>query len=687
MRQDSDFPILRGVSRPRKSQKAFPPTPPPPQSRLQSPADPLPEPPPIVAPHSVDPLAALEEVRDDPWCVQKIEWDITRASEECKTIVSALGNALLDSELICVSTKPKEQQTKQDRADAVRELKTINNAQGRAGGRDSFVRLFVDGFCCCRSGAKLTHVFDSFGNVIEMGTIDPICARPYYISGDTTYYNIDGTEFTSRVVLPSGIWYRGTSGMYTASPWPTYYQAIYRSHGRGAWIWGESLASENLQAMTLLTAMNQFVRLVQLGLDFSSVLLFNYIDHEKFFKRVEQVKDARKNKKKNPNDTGTTLVATQSNPDKEGSIRRVDLRGMPDGVDLPIFYEMQAAKLAKGFGVKASRTATLYDKARYAGSGDQAAMQESDEWGMTAVTTAYLCYVNDYLLRNKPFKVELVGNDDPKSRAKVAYELKVAQVASQLHQIFQAPDRVDEIYNYIAQRGVVGRESIGEVAVLQSSAKAMSSDPDEIDKSVEACAQDLNDLWYAFVDNDVPTLFTGNGVNEDRLNDELFYVASLLIAQAIRCVRSALGGTRDAYARDLERQVRDGLANLVGRPQDWTGVNQPLNPAYRVIRSYAVRIAVGSSTLADLQNALRGMGRYVDDYAAASRQANWYALGLANPGRVRWVVTPGENSPECLAYQGIYDSMADLLARTSGKLPGSLNLDCHGHCKCYLEIG
>lgn len=665
--------------------KAFPPAPPPQPSALTTRAEQVADAGPTLPPFATDPLDAYDMLKHDVYCRRKIVWDIYRSNEDAQSIKSAIVGALADSEIIITSTKPASQQTNADRDEAKRLMRVINNAMGRRGGALEFINGFVDGFLGCVTGAMVENVYDRNGDVVEIGIIDPMCTRPYYWDGFTYIYDIEGREVPVGYLEPKGITFRGRGGFYTSLPAGLYYQATYGALGRGAWIVGRPLAEENLQTLTLGTALNQFLRKSVYGLDAAQVMVMSFVDTPLFLEQVRQRKEALKNKPSNPDERGNVLVVTQNNPDKKAEIEMVNLRGVPEGVPLLDIMDMISAKTAKGFGVKASRTATLNDKARYAGSGSQAAQQESDEWGLATAKNSLLSYYQNYLLDGKPFTAKIMGTDDPKSYARAAYEQTVSQTASQLFQIYSNKPEVLE--EFLVTRGVTPPSSVGAIAVTQSAMKATSDDEQVVDDSVELCAQDIGGLWLSFIQNDIPRVIDRYGVNEPELDDELRDISQLIIAQVIRCIRDAAGNIRDAYIRNLERQARDGLTNLIGRPQDWGENNRPLYPAHTEIMRFSPMLAVGTAGLADVQNRLVAFGKYVTAYANLSRQANWYALGQTNADQgVDWVRTVAESCPDCVAFEGHYSNMADLLERTNGRLPGSPALADKGHCKCYLAF-
>lgn len=669
--------------------KAYPPAPPPQESRLLTNADALAEPNPTIPAFAVDPLDAYEELKHDVLCRRQLVWDIYRQNEDAQSIESAIVGALADSEIILNSTKPTSQQTSEDRAQARQMMQVINRAMGRRGGYLEFLKGFVAGFLGSVTGAFVPLVYDRFGDMAEIGIIDPMLTRPYFTDDQSqVYYDPSGTEHTARFLHPAGIWYRGQGGFFTSLPSTLYYQAVYGAYGRGAWIVGRPLAEENLQILTLGTALRQFIRKSIYGLDASQVLIMNFVDKEAFFAQIAQRKELLAKKgPKNPGDRGNVIAITQNNPDKGAEVKSVNMRGLPEGINMVEFLDLVAATTAKGFGLKASRLATIADKARYAGSGAQAAQQESDEWGRSIVQAALLSFFNNYLLADKPFVAKVVGTDDPKAYAKIAYDKEASQTVSQLTALAgDSPQRQEQLWEYLVQCGVMPPATVGAIAVTQSAVKA-AGDPDEIDKNTEACAQDLNALWAAFVANDLPEAVDAYGVDDRKLQDELQYISQLLIAQAIRCIRNAAGGVRDAYVRNLENQARLGLTNLVGRPQDWTETLRPMFPAYTAAMSISPLIAVGTATLADLQNQLLKFGRYVDDYANLSKQAAWYGLGKGSSVPVNWVRTARESCPDCVNFEGPYPDFATLLQTTNGRLPGSPALADKGHCQCYLTFG
>lgn len=675
-----------------KRRKEYPPHPAPLPSALLTDADQQAPPNPTVAPFAVDPLDAYDELKHDVYCRRQIVWDIYRSNEDAQSIESALVGALADSEIVITSTKPTAQQTEADRAEAKRLMQVINRAMGRRGGYLEFLKGFIAGFNGSVTGAFVQTVFDNLGEIVEIGIIDPMSPRPYYQDATGIYYDQSGNRQESWYMAPSGIWYKGSNGFYTTLPSGLYYQATYGSMGRGAFVVGRPLAEENLKWMALGTSITQFLAKSILGLDASQVLVMNFVDKEAFFSQLQQRKEALRQKRVAGESKGNVLAVTQNNPDKGAEIKTVNLRGLPEGIDILEAADLAAAKVAKGFGVKPSRTATLGDKSRYAGSGAQAAQQESDEWGFSIAKSAVLTFLNEYVIGDKPFVARIMGTDDPKSYSRVVYEGQVAQNVSQLAGLATTPDKQDQLWQYMVERGVMPTASIGAIAVTQTSAKALtgrkaSDDPAQVDKNVEACSQDLNALWAGFVANDLPQAVDRFGIDDQKLRDELFYIAQLLIAQTIRCIRNAAGGVRDAYIRNLENQARIGINNLVGRPEDWTSTLRPRYPAYSEIINFSPLIAVGTATLADLQNRALRYGGYVDNYANLSKQANWYALGQTSTGRVQWIRTAQESCPDCVAFEGIYNDMNELLARTGGRLPGSPALADQGHCKCYLQFG
>jgi len=471
-------------------------------------------------------------------------------------------------------------------------------------------------------------------------------------------------------------------------PEGSYYQSVYNARGRGAFIVGECLATENLQSLTFGSLLSQFIRQVILGIEGSQIILSNNVDvygEEGVIAQMKRRKAARRLPNQNLDDIGNTLWFEQLSPDILADLKIFYLRGLPEGVPLIDIIDVYAMKLANGFGVKKSRVATLTSMLRYAGSGAQAAMQESDAEPGVALHTEMLLDFYNFLIGSRPFKAIIVGTDDPKSYARAAHFKMVADAVAPLKGIFP----IEQIQKFTVELGAALPEAVGPLPDAPTQpeapvAKASTANPEVLEDGVDSCADNLQDIWLNFVKRDVPAMLADGFVTEEELNFELREIADAIYAQVRACIGDSAGGLRDVYIRNLERQARMGINNLISHPSTWTLAFSPKRPAYSIIREFETRIRMGTATLTELQHALRNLRQYVDDYANLSKSANWYALGVQSTGIVDWVRTARESCTDCINYEGTYANFQALLTRTGGRLPGNPSLQDRGHCQCYL---
>ena len=633
---------------------------------------------------AVDPVDTYLRIKHNVYCRRQVVWDAFEACADAHAIANAVAGLMISHEIVIIPTTANPDDS--DRRAARQAMNVLHNALGTQGGLINLIHSFVDAYWGSVTGWFPEFVKDRRGDIVEIGVIDPIKPHPFYEIGPRLYYDAVGVKKEIGEVQAAGVWWiDGTISTMLRKGF--YAQVTQKAYGRGGFLVGRPVCEDGLTVLVESAAFDEYIRRSLMGLDSAQVLVLRGINVNAFLEQMAARKQARLRRSLNPEDQGNVLIVTARSPTDDPIVKSTTLRAVPEGVDVLQLKAMYQHRLASQFGVRAWRVDPDIESGRF-GNATQAAQQDANESGRLEVEAAFLNFLNNTYLADKPLRALWVGADDPTNYVRAQFGATVAQTISQLSKVFDG----EVLKKYAVDMGLLSPSMIGSVVVTSAEGTVPVASKEitpEMDQAMESCQAELAALFNAWLVEDVDDFVDELGINQSLLADSLDDLAALLIAAALACLKKKTDAKtrKSIWYLALVQVIRDGIANLIGSPRVWVDNGHlPLYPLYSVIMDFSPRLLAGLATIEDLKNKIATFKYDVEKYGRMSNAAGWLDQGLKSTGLVRWIRTVFESCDDCVAFEGSYDSFNDLLARTGGILPQDVRLQDRGACRCYLEF-
>jgi len=423
------------------------------KSGLRSSADQESQPLPPLPALGMDRLARYEKLRGDLFCRRQAVWDIAEACSSAAWVASSMAYTLSRQEVRVLPTNPNP--SRADWREASRQQAMLYAAMGRRDGLDDFTYHFVKGLSWSVTGAVPELVFDERGDVVEIGMVDPLSIRPYHEVEGKIYYDIHNDAHEVNEFTAAGIW-SAAGGLITYYPESTYAQIVRGAYGRGAFLSGRPAAEDVMLEMATFTDLETYLSRVLSGTDAGTIVMVQGVNGQQLQKQMAAQKSARMRGRQNPEEQGSLILLYSMSPDAKVDLKSANLRSVPEGLDLLKFRSALEDSIAAAFGVKPDRSGGDRDSNRMFGNARKQSLMDANEPGLQYVAQRFTNFITNVVFWNKRLRAEYVGFDNPSNHARIAYDMQVSQVVSQLGDTLTR----DEKRQYLIRRGVMSESDL-----------------------------------------------------------------------------------------------------------------------------------------------------------------------------------------------------------------------------------